>query len=377
MEKQFSVMAVICEYNPFHFGHKHQIDIMKENSKLCVGIMSGATVQRGSLAVADKYNRAAAAVKAGLDLVVELPFPYSSASAEDFAAAGVHIAAAIGADSLCFGVEENPAVFKKMAATADADLIKKRALTYIKAEKSLSYPRAVSLAAEEILGKEGGEALTKPNNILGFEYVSAIKKGGYGITPFPIQRNAAFPSSSSIRSAESFEGKIPYADYFAEPRRDLKYMERWILMMLRHHEWGELYCVDAPFTAVIKKAAREATSLEEFYALATGKVYTAARVRRAVLAIWFNVLTEEVKARPDYTLLLAANDKGTAYLKKIKKTEGITIITKPASYKKTPFKEAFEKGLYVNDLAAGAVAKLPKYSSSLCKTPNIQGVKEG
>lgn len=377
MEKQFGVMAVICEYNPFHFGHKYQIDIMKENSELCVGIMSGATVQRGSLAVADKYSRAAAAVKAGLDLVLELPFPYSSASAEDFAAAGVHIAAAIGANALCFGTEEDPESFKSFAASIDSDAVKKQALAYIKAKKSLSYPRAVSLAAEELLGKDAAAAFSKPNNILGFEYVSAINKGGYDITPFPIQRNMGFFSSSSIRAEESFEGKIPYPEFFTEPRRDLKYMERWILSVLRHHQWGELYCVDAPFTAVIKKAAREATTLEEFYSLATGKVYTAARVRRAVLAIWFNVLTEEVKTKPPYTLLLAANEKGTAYLKKIRKAErGITLITKPASYKKTPVKESFEKGLYVNDLAASSVAKMSKYSSYLCKTPNILGGKQ-
>ena len=96
MEKQRKTVAVICEYNPFHHGHRYQISHLKEKYDRVVGIMSGAFVQRGEVAVADKYRRAAAAVEGGMDLVVELPFPYCLSSGADFAMAGVRIAAALG-----------------------------------------------------------------------------------------------------------------------------------------------------------------------------------------------------------------------------------------------------------------------------------------
>ena len=77
-------VGIVCEYNPFHNGHKRQIDILRESgAEVIVCAMSGNYTQRGELAVADKYTRAEASVRCGADLVVELPFPYSSLSAEE------------------------------------------------------------------------------------------------------------------------------------------------------------------------------------------------------------------------------------------------------------------------------------------------------
>lgn len=101
--------AVICEYNPFHNGHLIQLEKIRKikgDDTRIVAIMSGSTVQRGTLAIYPKYARAAAAVKCGADLVLELPCPFSCGSAEYFARAGVMLADLTGiADSLCFGSE--------------------------------------------------------------------------------------------------------------------------------------------------------------------------------------------------------------------------------------------------------------------------------
>ena len=98
--------AIICEYNPFHKGHKLQLDMVKSQGGLVVCIMSGSFVQRGTPAVFDKYARAEAAVREGADLVLELPFPYCCSAAEHFAFGGVGLANSLNSvDELLFGSE--------------------------------------------------------------------------------------------------------------------------------------------------------------------------------------------------------------------------------------------------------------------------------
>ena len=103
------IAAIITEYNPFHNGHEYQIkktrEILGEDTAI-IAIMSGNFTQRGEPAIADKLVRARAAVECGVDLVLELPFPYSMTSAEFFARSGVRIAAKLGiVDYLVFGSE--------------------------------------------------------------------------------------------------------------------------------------------------------------------------------------------------------------------------------------------------------------------------------
>ena len=99
-------VGIICEYNPFHSGHRYQIeDVRSLGFDRIVCVMSGNSVQRGEFAITDKYTRAEMAVNGGADLVLELPFPYSSSSAEFFALAGVRILENAGVDAICFGSE--------------------------------------------------------------------------------------------------------------------------------------------------------------------------------------------------------------------------------------------------------------------------------
>ena len=100
-------VGIICEYNPFHTGHLHQINGLGDATVVC--LMSGNVTQRGEFAVTDKYTRAACALKSGADLVLELPFPFCASSAEFFAAAGVCILDAIGVDEINFGSESGNA----------------------------------------------------------------------------------------------------------------------------------------------------------------------------------------------------------------------------------------------------------------------------
>ena len=100
--------AIICEYNPFHNGHKYQLAEARRLSGcdkiLC--IMSGNFTQRGEAAVFHKYERARHAVENGADAVIELPAAFSVSPAQLFACGAVHILAAIPAvQTLAFGCE--------------------------------------------------------------------------------------------------------------------------------------------------------------------------------------------------------------------------------------------------------------------------------
>ena len=111
-------VGIVCEYNPFHRGHRKQIGIIREKFGAETGIicaMSGNYVQRGHPAIFDKTLRAEAALRCGADLVVELPVTTALSSAEGFASGGVAVLSKL-CDGLCFGAE-----------TADSDLLEKTA----------------------------------------------------------------------------------------------------------------------------------------------------------------------------------------------------------------------------------------------------------
>lgn len=373
MEKQRKTVAVICEYNPFHYGHRYQISHLKEKYDRVVGIMSGAFVQRGEVAVADKYRRAAAAVEGGMDLVVELPFPYCVSSGADFATAGVRIAAALGVDALAFGCETPGAPLFEMARVASTPDFETELAELIKASPSLSYPKAKCLLMEKRLGAEAAEALSTPNNILALEYISCCIKEDIELELYPMQRKQGFKSAAEIRNSECMDTEIPFPSFF-DHRRNIESRERELTALLRSGDFAGLYCIDEGLSATLKVAARKATTLEELISEATTKTYTAARVRRAIVAAWLEIKTDAVKAPPAYTALLAANKEGTEFLRERKKSLALPLITKPADYTKLnpTAAAAFKAALAAEEQAALCTAEIKPYTSPLAATPYIK-----
>ncbi len=112
--------GIICEYNPFHNGHlRHIEETRKHGATHIVAVMSGNFVQRGDVAVIDKFARAKSAVRNGADLVIEMPVVYSLSSAESFARAGMALLAGLGCvDGISFGSECGDAEILRNAAAA-------------------------------------------------------------------------------------------------------------------------------------------------------------------------------------------------------------------------------------------------------------------
>lgn len=172
--------GIIVEYNPLHNGHAWQLQKVKETlgkDTAIVVVMSGPFTQRGEPAVLDKWTRARMALACGASLVLELPVPYATASAERFAFGGVQVLAATGiTKTLVFGSEHGalPDLMDLASLLATETPAFKTALQgYL--ETGLSFAAARQLAVAAQLGDNQKAALLKSsNNILGIEYLKAI-----------------------------------------------------------------------------------------------------------------------------------------------------------------------------------------------------------
>ena len=232
------VAAIITEYNPFHKGHKYQIDKIREklgNDTVIIAIMSGNFTQRGEAAVADKTIRARAAIECGVNLVLELPFPFSMSSAEFFAKSGVYIATSIGiVDYLVFGSECGD--IKKLSDIASIMLSPEYELLLegLRCDplfNDYGYPELCEEALFRIYGKEITRDFLTPNNILSIEYIKAILSLGSNITPLTIKREGAgyhdiinpmteFQSATAIRTEISSEN-LSALDFVPEKAKEV------------------------------------------------------------------------------------------------------------------------------------------------------------
>ena len=182
--------GIIAEYDPFHNGHAAQLAAVRAAGAQCIAVcMSSGAVQRGGVPILPESVRVRAALDAGADLVVALPAPYACATAEQFAAAGVHLLAALGCDTLAFGAETPDA-----AALLDAAQLllsgEINALIRKKLATGMTYAAARADAAETL--RPGmGTLLRTPNNILGIEYCKAILAQGAALTPLALPRLGA------------------------------------------------------------------------------------------------------------------------------------------------------------------------------------------
>ena len=111
-------VGIVAEYNPFHTGHRYQIDFLKANGfDNVVVAMSGSCVQRGLPALMNKHDRAKMALENGVSLVAEIPYPFSSMSAEGYAMAGMQTLKALGVNAVCFGSESGDSEMLKNIAS--------------------------------------------------------------------------------------------------------------------------------------------------------------------------------------------------------------------------------------------------------------------
>ncbi len=354
-------VAIICEYDPFHRGHKIQIDLIREHfgtDTTVISIMSGSTVQRGRLSIYPKYMRAEAAIKSGSDLVLELPYPYCSSSAEHFARGAVALITKLGGvDILAFGSESGDI----NALSRAADII--RSDEYLSAIRENGKNGHIK-SAEEIFRSLSGDGFpTTPNDILAVEYIAALKDEGCDIVPFTYKREEGYSASRSrelIYSSSDASEMLPENAtkvFDKTVPTDISAYESVALHTVRITDADTLstyYGMNGGVSGLIKANAEGVPSLDGLISSCVNKSYTAARIRRAILSSVLGLKAEAAKERPLFTNLLAANCKGREYLNKVRKTTSINIVTKPADGLDLPekAKEQFELSLRADKLMA-------------------------
>ncbi len=206
--------GIVAEYNPFHQGHAYQIQKTKEETgaNAIVVILSGSFVQRGEVAIADKWTRTKAALMGGADLVLELPAIFALSAAPSFAFGAVQSLIDSGLiDLLSFGVEN--ATEKNLKKLASFLLEEPPAFSaFLKEQlaKGLAYPVSLSMAIKQYLPKCASLVET-PNNILALEYTKTVLKKQSTVSLFPLPRHgegyhsqtlsASYPSASALRKA--------------------------------------------------------------------------------------------------------------------------------------------------------------------------------
>ena len=351
-------IGIIAEYNPFHSGHRHHIQAVRQAfgpGCAVVCAMSGNWVQRGQAALADKWTRTELALRQGADLVLELPTLWAVSSAETFARGGVGLLTAAGVvDTLSFGSEAGDLSPLRQAAeclrTPAWREELRRAL-----DRGLPFPRARQQAAEALLGP-AARCLEGPNNNLGVEYLLALAALESPLVPHTIPRQGAGHDGGAApdhASASHLREKIlagdpaplsPYLTAQAEARlrqdpADLGFCTRGVLARLRtltEEDWARLPDSGEGLSHRLFAAAQQAASLPQLYALAGTKRYPNARIRRLVLWAFLGLAAADRPAALPYLRVLGFTPRGQALLRRMKNAAALPVLVKPAHAARLP-----------------------------------------
>lgn len=339
------VAGIICEYNPFHSGHKYHLDTVKNDFDAVICVMSGSFVQRGEVAIFDKWTRTKAALSNGADLVIELPVKNVLSSAEGFAEGAVELLNSLGiVNAISFGSE-----------CGDIELLTKYA-EYILNEPpevsekikklskdGVSFPKARALAYKGILDTE---ILSAPNNILAMEYIKAILKTDSSIKPVTIKRKGAgyndtnaidgFASATMLREkicAGSDICKFTPFNYSKsiQYRTDkLSEIFKYKLLTKGTDAFSGIGDIEHGLDNRFLKALN-CSNLSEMIDMVKTKRYARTRLCRIAMRVILDL--KDMPLSPEYVRILGFNDTGKELLSKMKNNCTLPIVNKVADYK--------------------------------------------
>ena len=379
-------VGLVVEYNPFHNGHKYHAaqSRLQSGADTVVAVMSGSFLQRGEPALVDKWTRTSMALQNGVDLVVKLPYIYSTQHAEHFARGAIRILDALCCESFCFGSEDHSiANFLSIHEKMESRQHELNSLVKGFSKEGYSYPKSFSLAMQELgMLEEGSLDLSKPNNILGLQYVKAALSGGYSIKPQMINRIAAgyhdpdlpegdIASATSIRNAlmeggddavRSFVPESAYEQFLGYRNRTtvLRHWELyWPLLKYRllsssPDQLESIYEAEEGIHHRLKETALAAGSFKDFIVRAKTKRYTLTRLQRICVHILTG--TEKSQIKPllktePYIRILGFNETGRTYLRENKKKIGLPVISRVAAGQANPILALDIKASFIHSLA--------------------------
>ncbi len=356
--------GLIVEYNPFHFGHLYHLQKSREKTAAdcIVAVMSGNFLQRGEPAIIDKFHRAKAAVQCGVDLVIELPAVFAVQNSDLFAKGALLTLEELKVESVCFGSEHgeiDPFIqaydrFSQNRKKYDQQL--KRSLT-----EGLSFPEA-SRSAYQAIGLHSGTIdLSRPNNILGYSYVKAIKEYDLSMDALTIKRvhndyhdpeiNHSIASATSIRNelhqhqaiTETVKKTLPepvrqiLLDYKQEAGlwhnwQDYFDLLQYRILTMQAEEIRQIHGVEEGLEYRLKETAAKADSFVEWMTALKTKRYTWTRLQRIFVHLLLNNQKQTIQPllntdHVPHLRILAMNETGRAYLNHKRKEIGVPLVS--------------------------------------------------
>ncbi len=382
-------VGIIAEYNPFHNGHKYHLQKIKEmfpNEEI-IAVISSSFTQRGEPSLIDKWTKAEICKEAGIDLVIELPFVFSTESADFFSFGALTILENLKVDKFVFGSETNDiSLFEKIVDiqlnNPDFDSLAK---IYIKMGNN--YPTALALAIKDL----NGEVLTLPNDLLGISYLKIIKENNFKIKPYCIKRvnnykseklDSEIVSATAIRKALIEKKDISnYVPEFVLSRlSDLHFQEDYFKFLkykiILEDNLEKFQTVDEGIDKKIKKEILNSTSYEDLINKIKSKRYTYNRINRMLVHILCGFTKEKKEKcnKIEYIRILGFNQKGQQYINRIKKEVTIPLISNFSKNKSNSLEMEFlATAIYASTLNEDKKKKLiekeyqyhPKYKEEI------------
>lgn len=363
------VLGIIAEYNPFHNGHLYHLQnsIKLTNADYTIAIITGNFTQRGSTSLIDKWSKAEIAIKNGIDLVIELPLLYSISSAENFAEGAIKILNSLNVvDYLSFGAEtDDISTLNVIADTLYREPKEYKNILSHELSKGLSYPKARENALLMYLQdiRRFANVLSTPNNILGIEYLKALKKFKSPIMPVAIKRvdvgyndttyTENIASATAIRnivknnSLDILKKVVPENSFstilenikIGHVLPDLSTFEKQIIYNLRSmsiEEIANLPDVSEGLEYAIKNAANSCNSIVEFLSIIKSKRYTSTRLQRILLYSLLNITKKDMqisRKTVPYIRVLGFNERGRYIISEVaRQNPKLEIVTSVKKY---------------------------------------------
>ncbi|MBN2878564.1 MAG: nucleotidyltransferase family protein [Clostridia bacterium] len=359
------ICGIIAEYNPFHNGHKLQLESALEKSKadLCIVVMSGMFTQRGEAAIVSKFARVKMALSQGADIVVELPLYYVLQPAEYFALGGVKILHSLGADFLSYGTEAVSPEDRKTIedfvniTNSSSRNFDKQIRSFLKS--GIAYPQARALAYQKISGNATIDILKSPNAILEIAYRNAIYRLKSHIEVLPVPRAGdAYHESvpqSRIASATAIRKLILEKKDFSEymPAESFNIIKDY-LSSSEASKANDFYpyfvhtlCADSDIISALPDGSTElfnrmikgiaiSSSMDEFIDKVSTRRFTRARVSRAAMNSIFGIsaeITRKIRTQlPSYARILGIRESKRSLLGELVKQSKIPLFMSPARH---------------------------------------------
>ena len=335
-------IGIIAEFNPLHNGHLYLINKIKEKYEdaSIILVLSGNYTQRGIPSIIDKWKKTELSLKLGIDLVVELPFPFSTQSADYFAYGATTLLNYLKVDKLIFGSESNDIKVLEKIVDAQKD-DKFNTLVKLYCKSGYNYPTALSLSLEELTN----EKVTTPNDLLGISYIKAIKENNYSIEVETIKRTNDYheeelekdiSSATSIRKALKegidISNQVPKIELYY--LNELHYIDDYFNIIkykiIAEEDLSIYQTVDKEIVKKLRKEILNSNNIDEYIKRIKTKRYTYNKISRMLLHILTNFTKEKAKEfnKISYIRVLGINNTGRNILNSIKKDIEVPIISK-------------------------------------------------